>query len=232
MQQARRPRSRQTHTHQERLVSSRKRSVVLGLLLVSTALTPVLSSARVQSNHQSHRGRTAAAVTVLERVSLPERLRNLGERARERGLGGLLLGGLQQRGGVIGGERSTAMATRSSDAGGGSSTRQPLNPKRASNGGVNSFIAGGLAGSISTTITCPIEVRASQFFRIPSAYSTGFLGCVFLSHRTSDFDECDLACSPAQGMNQTFNLPQAKSEIQPPHPRGIFPTKLCRSHNY
>lgn len=161
MQQAHWPRSRQTHTHQERLVSTRKRSVVLGIILVGTVFTPVLSSARVQNNHQFHLGRTAAAVTVLERISLPERLRNLGERARERGLGGLLLGGLQQRSGVIGGERSTVMATRSHDAGGGSSSRQPSNPKTPSNGGFNSFVSGGLAGSISTTITCPIEVRAS-----------------------------------------------------------------------
>lgn len=159
MQQARRPRSRQIRTHQERLAPSKKTSAVLRILLVGTVLTTILSSAQVLSNHQSHRGRTAAAVTVLKPVSLPERLWNLGERAKERGLRGLLLGGLQQRGGATCGESSKAMAARSRDAGGGRSSPQPSDPKTVNNGGLNSFIAGGLAGSISTTITCPIEVR-------------------------------------------------------------------------
>lgn len=81
-----------------------------------------------------------------EPLSLGDRVRELGERIRRGGVGGLLEKG--KGGGRSGKAMAAAQATTSEGR-----------PKDRS-GGRNSFIAGGLAGSISSTITCPIEVIA------------------------------------------------------------------------
>lgn len=82
-------------------------------------------------------------------------MRALGIGTRRDGLGDLSAGGLKQRG-SSGGEGREMAAVRQKRDGGGQAAGQEA--KANTNGGRNSFFAGGLAGSISTTITCPIEV--------------------------------------------------------------------------
>lgn len=79
--------------------------------------------------------------------SFGERLRNIGER-------------LQGNGGkqtvIVSGGNGNGMVAAVEAAPGGNTGRGAA----AKSTGYNSFFAGGLAGSISTTVTCPIEVSA------------------------------------------------------------------------
>lgn len=84
---------------------------------------------------------------VLAPSSPGDPVRVIGERVR----GGGLLGWLSRKGGDSAREKDEEEAKAMAAA--------QQTPKDKSNGR-NSFIAGGLAGSVSTTITCPIEVRA------------------------------------------------------------------------
>lgn len=88
---------------------------------------------------------------VPEPLSLGDRVRSFGERVRTGGVAGLAAGkgGGRASGGAKAEARAMAAAKVRSE---GQQT-----PTGRSNG-KNSFIAGGLAGSISMTITCPIEV--------------------------------------------------------------------------
>ncbi|CAM9718799.1 unnamed protein product [Ectocarpus sp. 12 AP-2014] len=95
------------------------------------------------------------APAVPEPLSLADRVRRLGERVRTGGVTGLATGngGGSANGGAKAGAKTMAAAQVRSE---GQQT-----PTDRSNG-KNSFIAGGLAGSISMTITCPIEVVKTQ----------------------------------------------------------------------
>lgn len=118
------------------------------------------------------------APAVPEPLSLGDRARELGDRVRRGGVGGLLAG-----------KESGSSATRSGKAEAMAAaqalTDSPQPPKDKSNGR-NSFVAGGLAGSVSTTITCPIEVSlCGCFCRLSVGLSSiwcglrlgGFLSC-------------------------------------------------------
>ena len=101
-----------------------------------------------------------------EPLSLGDRVREFGERVR-RGDVGQLFGK-----GEGGGSGSRSSSSSSGSDGGGAkamaaaqATTSESRPKDRSNGR-NSFIAGGLAGSVSTTITCPIEVIALVFLPV------------------------------------------------------------------
>ncbi|CAM9907854.1 unnamed protein product [Scytosiphon promiscuus] len=87
---------------------------------------------------------------VPEPLPREERVRRIGERVRGGGLGGLLTR-KKARGKAREEEEERAEAMAAAQQA----------PKDRSNGR-NSFIAGGLAGSVSTTITCPIEVVKTQ----------------------------------------------------------------------
>lgn len=88
-----------------------------------------------------------AAPAVPEPSSLGERVRDFGESVRRGGFAGVLGG--KGRDSSDGGAKAMAAAQARGEC------QQPAKDK---SNGRNSFIAGGLAGSVSTTITCPIEV--------------------------------------------------------------------------
>ena len=107
-----------------------------------------------------------SAPPVPETLSLGDKLRSFGDRFRRDGGADGLEGGGGSRisSKRSGSSSSSSSSSRKAMAEGGAKGRDDgvaegaANGQRKSNGG-NSFIAGGLAGSISTTVTCPIEVR-------------------------------------------------------------------------
>lgn len=88
------------------------------------------------------------APPVPESSSLEVRVRDFGERVRRGGFAGVLTG--KGSDSAEGGAKAMAAAQVRGES------QQPAKDK---SNGRNSFIAGGLAGSVSTTITCPIEVN-------------------------------------------------------------------------
>ncbi|CAM9802197.1 unnamed protein product [Ascophyllum nodosum] len=159
-QALRRRRSRQRHLNRKCQVSVRIPSAVIGtLLFLSTALGSSLSSVQVPGSHRStcHQRGTATVTRSLYAFI---------DRSKREIVGGISPSSLRQRGGAGGGDSSTGMMGRARDAV-GSRSRQPSDAKTNNNGnnsssGLNSFVAGGLAGSIATTLTCPIEVVKTQ----------------------------------------------------------------------
>ncbi|CAM9450711.1 unnamed protein product [Ectocarpus sp. 4 AP-2014] len=152
---------------QKREVSNRGNgsAASVRLLVLCAALASALGGGgqgRVTAISSGHRpgflglgfGREKAPA-VPEPLSLGDRVRRLGERVRTRGVTGLATGngGGSANGGAKAGAKAMAAAQVRSE---GQQT-----PTDRSNGR-NSFIAGGLAGSISMTITCPIEVVKTQ----------------------------------------------------------------------
>lgn len=99
---------------------------------------------------------------VPEPLSLGDRVRNFGDKFRRDGgsAGGLEGGSSSSSGSSSRGKRTRGKAMAGAGAAGGRDdgvAQGASNGQRKASGG-NSFIAGGLAGSISTTVTCPIEV--------------------------------------------------------------------------
>lgn len=109
--------------------------------------------------------RSPPIVLVSEPPTLGDRLKGLGGRVRG-GLGGISSGDdgvVAKEGGrkfVMAGVGASKKSRDASSSEGGNGAIKSNGNGNNGNGkaGLNSFFAGGLAGSISTTITCPIEV--------------------------------------------------------------------------
>lgn len=104
-----------------------------------------------QQQLSTHKG-VAAAIFVIG-----DPIRKLRERFGGEGGGSGGGGCAKVKAEIVGGSNGNGMAhaRAQSPNGGGSREGGTVN-------GYNSFIAGGLAGSIATTITCPIEVRTAS----------------------------------------------------------------------
>lgn len=87
------------------------------------------------------------APAIPEPPSLGDRVRDFGQRVRRGGIAGVLPG----KGSDTAGGGAKAMAAAQVRG-------ESQQPAKDRSNGRNSFVAGGLAGSVSTTITCPIEV--------------------------------------------------------------------------
>lgn len=163
MLQARRSRPHSQHRQhrqkQHKVLHSSKRpgAGLLSVLVLFTALA--LASSAGSSGHPlvSHRPcflglsfGEKAAPAVPEPLSLGDRVRDFGERVRRGGIAGVLAG----KGVDNADEGARAMAAAQVGQVGAESPQ----PAKDRSNGRNSFVAGGLAGSLSTTITCPIEV--------------------------------------------------------------------------
>lgn len=144
------------------------RSVLLWVVLGSAIGGPSASTGSHRSwfafrgGHSSSRGVSTQATP--QRLSLADRFRGVGSCTRRDNAGGRLLGegGGKGRGKTMVAAAAAAEAARKKTRDTAVKPAQsgpPCGaPKSNGNGGRNSFVAGGLAGSISTTITCPIEV--------------------------------------------------------------------------
>lgn len=165
MLQARRSRPHSQHRqhrrkqHQVLQCSTRPGAgLLLSALLLLAALPSSVGSSSSGRPGVSHSSRPCflglrfgetATPPVPEPSSLGDRVRDFGERVRQGGGG--VAGVFAGKGTDSADKEGEAMVAAQARAG------SQEGPKDKSNGR-NSFIAGGLAGSVSTTITCPIEV--------------------------------------------------------------------------
>ena len=162
MLQARRSRPHSQHRQhrqkqREVLPCSRRpcAGLLLSALVLFTALSPTAASSsggRALVGHgPCFLGLSfgeKAAPAVPGPSSLGDRVRDFGDRVRREGFAGVIAGTGSDS--ADGGTSAMAAAQVRGEA------QQPAKDK---SNGRNSFIAGGLAGSVSTTITCPIEVK-------------------------------------------------------------------------
>lgn len=163
-----RPSSQQQHQHRQQQHQQQQHEVVhsckgglFAVLVVFAAVGSASASGGYPLQHtstigSSHRpcflGLTFGekkAPAVPEPPSIGDRFREIGDRVRSGGVGALLAGKASASG-----EPEEAMAAAQVL----SESQRRQQPHKDKSNGRNSFVAGGLAGAVSTTITCPIEV--------------------------------------------------------------------------